>query len=66
MVGTQITGKTLGIVGMGRVGQVTARRARGFRMCTHCHNRRRIPAEMEPGAVYHERLDTLLGACVRA
>ena len=63
MVGTQITGKTLGIVGMGRVGQVTAERARGFEMRIHYHNRRRVPAEMEQGAVYHERLETLLGAC---
>jgi lactate dehydrogenase-like 2-hydroxyacid dehydrogenase len=63
MVGTQITGKTLGIIGMGRVGQVTARRARGFRMRIHYHNRRRVPAEIEQGAVYHERLETLLAAC---
>ena len=63
MVGTQITGKTLGIIGMGRVGQVTARRARGFDMSIHYHNRRRVPAEIEQGAVYHERLETLLGAC---
>jgi lactate dehydrogenase-like 2-hydroxyacid dehydrogenase len=63
MVGTQITGKTLGIVGMGRVGQVTAQRARGFDMVVHYHNRRRVPAEIEQGAVYHERLETLMGAC---
>jgi len=63
MVGTQITGKTLGVIGMGRAGQVTARRARGFRMRIHYHNRRRIPAEIEQGAVYHERLETLLAAC---
>jgi len=63
MVGTQITGKTLGIIGMGRVGQVTARRARGFDMSIHYHNRRRVPAEIEQGALYHERLETLLGAC---
>lgn len=63
MVGTQITGKTLGIVGMGRVGQVTARRARGFDMTIHYHNRRRVPAEIEQGAVFHERLDTLLAGC---
>jgi lactate dehydrogenase-like 2-hydroxyacid dehydrogenase len=63
MVGTQITGKTLGIIGMGRVGQVTARRARGFDMSIHYHNRRRIPAEIEQGAVYHERLETLLAVC---
>jgi lactate dehydrogenase-like 2-hydroxyacid dehydrogenase len=63
MVGTQITGKTLGVVGMGRVGQVTAQRARGFDMRIHYHNRRRLPAEAEQGAEYHERLETLLGAC---
>ena len=63
MVGTQITGKTLGIVGMGRVGQVTAQRARGLDMVIHYHNRRRIPVEMEQGAVYHERLETLMAAC---
>jgi lactate dehydrogenase-like 2-hydroxyacid dehydrogenase len=63
MVGTQITGKTLGVIGMGRVGQVTARRARGFEMRIHYHNRRRVPAEIEQGAVYHERLETLLAAC---
>jgi lactate dehydrogenase-like 2-hydroxyacid dehydrogenase len=63
MVGTQITGKTLGIIGMGRVGQVTARRARGFQMQIHYHNRRRVPEEVEQGAVYHERLETLLAAC---
>jgi lactate dehydrogenase-like 2-hydroxyacid dehydrogenase len=63
MVGTQITGKTLGIVGMGRVGQVTAQRARGFAMSIHYHNRRRVPADMEQGAVYHEQLESLLGAC---
>lgn len=63
MVGTQITGKALGIVGMGRVGQVTARRARGFDMNIHYHNRRRVPAETEQGAVYHEELETLLRDC---
>jgi lactate dehydrogenase-like 2-hydroxyacid dehydrogenase len=63
MVGTQITGKTLGVIGMGRVGQVTAKRARGFDMRIHYHNRRRLPAEAEQGAEYHERLDSLLGAC---
>ena len=63
MVGTQITGKTLGIIGMGRVGQVTARRARGFDMVIHYHNRRRVPAEIEQGAVYHESVEALMGAC---
>lgn len=62
MVGTQVTGKRLGIVGMGRVGRVVASRARGFDMEIHYHNRRRLPVEAEQGAVFHERLDALLGA----
>ena len=54
MVGTQVTGKRFGIIGMGRVGQVTAERARGFGMQVHYHNRRRLPPETEMGAVFHE------------
>jgi len=61
MVGRQVTGKRLGVVGMGRVGQVVARRARGFEMEIHYHNRRRLDAAAEAGAVYHESLDSLLG-----
>jgi lactate dehydrogenase-like 2-hydroxyacid dehydrogenase len=60
MVGTQVTGKTVGIVGMGRVGQVMAERCRGFGMSVHYHNRSRLTPEQEKGAVYHETLDTLL------
>jgi lactate dehydrogenase-like 2-hydroxyacid dehydrogenase len=53
MVGTQMTGKRLGIVGLGRVGRVTARRARGFDMTIHYHNRRRLPPDEEDGAIFH-------------
>lgn len=60
MVGRQVTGKRIGIVGMGRVGQVMADRARGFGMAVHYHNRRRLPAETEKGAVFHDTLDSLL------
>ncbi len=63
MVGTQITGKRFGVVGMGRVGQVTARRAHGFGMEVHYHNRRRLPPESEAGAAFHERLEELLPLC---
>ena len=63
MVGTQVTGKRLGIVGMGRVGQVTARRARGLDMTVHYHNRRRLAPEIEAGAAYHEHLDEMLPSC---
>ena len=61
MVGTQVTGKTVGIVGMGRVGQVAARRFRGFDMQVRYHNRSQLPAEQEQGAVYHGDLDEMLG-----
>ncbi len=63
MVGTQVTGKRLGIVGMGRVGQVVAKRARGLDMAVHYHNRSRLPADLEHGAVFHESLETLLPNC---
>ena len=60
MLGSQVTGKRFGIVGMGRIGQVTARRARGFDMQIHYHNRRRLAPEIEQGAIYHKSLDSLL------
>jgi len=60
MVGHQVTGKRIGIVGMGKVGQVMARRARGFDMEVHYHNRTRLDPELESGAIYHENLDSLL------
>lgn len=60
MVGKQVTGQRLGIIGMGRVGQVMARRARGFDMQVHYHNRRRLPPELERGATYHPTAESLL------
>jgi len=63
MVGTQVTGKRLGILGMGRVGQVTARRARGFDMFIHYHNRQRLPAELEAGATFHDSVEDMLPHC---
>lgn len=63
MVGSQITGKRIGIVGMGRVGQVVADRARGFDMEVHYHNRKRLPKELEKGAVFHADLEEMLPLC---
>ncbi len=63
MVGTEVTGKRLGIIGMGRVGQVTARRARGFDMTIHYHNRHRLPADREAGATYFETAEAMLPHC---
>ena len=60
MVGTEMTGKRLGIIGMGRIGQLVADRARGFDMVIHYWNRRRLPPEMEDGAQFHERLEDML------
>lgn len=62
MVGRQVTGKRFGLVGMGRVGQVTAARARAFGMEVHYHNRRRLPPETEQGAIWHDSADSLLAA----
>ncbi len=59
-LGIEVTGKRLGIIGMGRVGQIMARRARGFDMQIHYHNRHRLDPELEQGAVYHADLDGLL------
>jgi glyoxylate reductase len=47
MLGHRINGKRLGIIGMGRIGQAIARRARGFGMSVHYHNRRPVHAETE-------------------
>ena len=62
MLGTRITGKRLGIVGMGRIGQAVAHRARAFGLQIHYHNRRRIASAIEEQleATYWESLDQML------
>ncbi|GLQ38247.1 D-glycerate dehydrogenase [Rhizobium albus] len=60
MVGRQVTGKRFAVLGMGRVGQVAAERARGFGMEIHYHNRRRLPIELEKGAIFHDSVESLL------
>jgi len=60
MVGRQTTGKRLGILGMGRVGQVVARRARGFDMSIHYHNRKPLDAELAGDSIYHDSVESLL------
>ncbi len=62
MLGHRITGKRLGIVGMGRIGQALARRAKAFGLSIHYHNRRRVPQaiEDEVEATYWESLDQML------
>ncbi|MBU2357607.1 MAG: D-glycerate dehydrogenase [Alphaproteobacteria bacterium] len=60
LVGKQVTGARLGIIGMGGVGLAMARKARGFDMKIHYHNRTRLSPDMEAGAIYHDDLDDLL------
>ncbi len=62
MLGHRIWGKRLGIVGMGRIGQAVARRARGFGMAVHYHNRNPVhpDIEQELEATYWESLDQML------
>ncbi|HCI19999.1 MAG: D-glycerate dehydrogenase [SAR116 cluster bacterium] len=63
MLGHRINGKRLGIVGMGRIGTAVARRARGFGLSIHYHNRKPVHPETEAEleATYWESLDQMLG-----
>ncbi|HVZ99836.1 MAG TPA: D-glycerate dehydrogenase [Caulobacterales bacterium] len=62
MMGRRITGKRLGIIGMGRIGQAVARRAKAFGLQIHYHNRRKVSPhiEQELEATYWESLDQML------
>ena len=62
MIGHRVTGKRLGIIGMGRIGQAVAQRARGFGISIHYHNRKRLHPEIEEEleATYWESLDQML------
>ena len=62
MLGHRITGKRLGIIGMGRIGQAVARRAKAFGLQIHYHNRRRLAEDVERGleATHWDSLDQML------
>ena len=60
MVGKQITGSRLGIIGMGRVGQAFAKKARGFDMEIHYFNRTKLSSDLSFGAIYHSSIESLL------
>ena len=62
LLGGRVSGRRLGILGMGRIGQAVARRAAAFGMQVHYHNRRRLRPEIEEslGATYWESLDQMV------
>ena len=60
MLGVHVTGKRLGIFGMGRIGRAVARRARGFDMEIHYCNRSRLAPDLENGAIWHESPESML------
>jgi lactate dehydrogenase-like 2-hydroxyacid dehydrogenase len=61
LMGTQVTGKRLAILGMGRIGRAVAARARSFSMEIHYCNTSRLPADLEAGAIFHGDPEELLG-----
>lgn len=63
LLGVRVTGKTLGILGMGRIGRAMAQRARGFDMRVVYHARNRLPPELEQGAEYFADFPSMLPLC---
>ncbi len=63
LIGTQVSGRRLGIFGLGRIGRELARMARGFAMEVHYLDQQRLPPELEQGAVFHGSDDTFLPVC---
>jgi len=59
-LGIEVSGKRLGILGMGRIGQAVADRARAFNMEIHYSKRSQLPAHLEKDAIYHETIEGLL------
>ena len=63
MIGNSVTGKTLGIIGMGRIGRMAAKSARAFGMKIIYYNRNKLSDDLEDGAKYYSNLKTMLPEC---
>jgi len=62
-LGLDVSGRRLGILGMGRIGQAVAARACGFGMELHYHSRKRLSASLEQGGKFHARFEDMLPHC---
>lgn len=62
-LGHDVSGQRLGILGMGRIGQAVARRARAFGMTIHYHNRKEVTPQEAAGATFHATLESMLPHC---
>ncbi len=63
MIGNSVTGKTLGIIGMGRIGRMTAKSAKAFGMKIFYHNRNKLSDDQEDGAQYFSDIKSMLPKC---
>lgn len=63
LLGTLVSGKRLGIFGMGRIGRELARMASGFGMEVHYRDQARLPPEVERGAIFHDADESFLAVC---
>ena len=59
LIGKQLSGSRLGILGMGRIGRAVAKRAKSFGMEIHYHNRSKLKQDLEAGATYHDNIQSL-------
>ena len=59
LIGKQLTGARLGVLGMGRIGRAVAKLAKAFGMIIHYHNRSKLSPELEDGAIYHDSIKSL-------